>query len=146
MKKALLLLLILLSLPALKAQEYFPNNDGVKEPNNNYTAFVNANIQVSPDKVIKKGTLLIQDAKIVEVVRSVSIPENSVTIDLEGKSIYPSFIDPYTDFGVAKPKRAEGRGRSPQYEPSRSGFYWNDHIMPENRAIENPHMKRIDIQ
>lgn len=136
MKRALLLLLILLSLPALKAQEYFPKNDGVKERNNNYTAFINATIQLSPDKVIKKGTLIIQNGMIVEVGRSVSIPENSVTIDLEGKSIYPSFIDPYTDFGIAKPKRAEGRGRSPQYEPTRSGFYWNDHIMPENRAIE----------
>src|SRR5690606_32672356 len=55
--------------------------------------------------------------------------------DASGKSIYPSFIDMYSDFGVEKPKRPAG-GRSSQYDASRSGYYWNDHIMPENNAIE----------
>lgn len=47
----------------------------------------------------------------------------------------PSFIDIYSDFGVEKPKRQSG-GRSAQYEPTRTGYYWNDHVMPENNAIE----------
>src|SRR5690606_26817624 len=52
------------------------------------------------------------------------------------KSIYPSFIDIYSDFGVEKPKRQASAGRSSQYDASRSGYYWNDHIMPENNAFE----------
>ncbi len=24
-----------------------------------------------------------------------------------------------------------------QYEPEREGFYWNDHVMPENAAIDS---------
>lgn len=119
---------------SLFAQDYFPKNDGVKTKNTNYTAFTNAKIHVSPTQVIENGTLLIKDGKVVATGTSVSIPKNSTVVDISGKSIYPSFIDIYSDFGIEKPKR-EG-GRTPQYDASRTGYYWNDHIMPENNAIE----------
>ncbi len=121
----------------LQAQDYFPDNDSVKEENTNYTAFTNAKIYITPTNVINKGTLLIQNGKVVASGKNVTIPANSVVIDLEGKTIYPSFIDPYSDFGVKKAKRAPGQGRSPQYGPSREGFYWNDHIMAEYNAIND---------
>ncbi|SDS77511.1 Imidazolonepropionase [Maribacter dokdonensis] len=120
----------------LTAQDYFPENAGVKVNNNNYTAFTNAKIYVTPTQVIEKGTLLIQHGKVVNASSNVNIPKNAVVIDLQGKSIYPSFIDVYSKFGVEQAKRKPGRGRSTQYEPSREGYYWNDHIMPENKAIE----------
>ncbi len=116
-------------------QDYFPKNDGVKAKNNNYTAFTNAKIYVSPTQVIDRGTLLIQNGKVVQAGNSVSIPKNSVEIDLEGKYIYPSFIDVFSNFAVEQPKRARNQGRSPQYDATREGFYWNDHITPENNAI-----------
>lgn len=120
------------------AQEYFPKNDGVTEQNNNYTAFTHAQLHITPAQVIENGTLLIQKGKVVAAGASVSIPQNSIVIDLKGKHIYPSFIDIYSDFGVEKPKRmpGEGRPRGSQYDASREGFYWNDHIMPESHAID----------
>src|SRR5690606_5434372 len=120
---------------SLPAQDYFPKNDGVKAGNNNFTAFINAKIHITPTKVSENGTLLIQKSKIMPVGKTVDLPKNTLLIDLEGKSIYPSFIDIYSDFGVGKPQRASSEGRSAQYEPSREGYYWNDHIMPENDAI-----------
>lgn len=120
---------------SLSAQDYFPKNDGVKAENNNFTAFINAKVHITPTKVLEKGTLLIQKGKIIAVGKTVDLPKNTLLIDLEGKSIYPSFIDIYSDFGVEKPQRATSVGRSAQYEPSREGYYWNDHIMPENDAL-----------
>lgn len=120
----------------LFSQDYFPENESVKSKNNNYRAFTNAKIYVSPNQIIEKGTLLIKNGKVVQVGSSVQIPKNSVVEDVSGLSIYPSFIDIFTDFGIAKPKRAQGNGRSAQYGPSREGFYWNDHIMAENNAVE----------
>ncbi|MBC8768041.1 amidohydrolase family protein [Arenibacter sp. BSSL-BM3] len=120
---------------SLSAQDYFPKNDGVKAENNNYTAFINAKIFITPTKILDKGTLLIKKGKVVLAGKTVTVPKNSVIIDLQGKFIYPSFIDIYSDFGVNKPNKAPSGGRSAQYEPSREGFYWNDHIMPENNAI-----------
>ncbi len=120
---------------SLFSQDYFPKNDGVKAENNNYTALTHARIYVSPTQVIEDGTLLIRNGKVVSVGKTVSVPPNTVQIDLKGKYIYPSFIDVYSSFGVEQPKRPSGRGRSAQYDPSREGFYWNDHIMPEADAI-----------
>ncbi len=135
MRKSVLLCLIFLSITNLIAQDYFPTNSGLKQENNNFTAFTNAVIYITPTEVIKNGTLLIQDGKVIASGKSVSIPENAIVVELNGKYIYPSFIDSYSSFGVAKPEKAK-RERSPQYETNREGFYWNDHIMPENKAID----------
>lgn len=135
MKMRLLALALFLGGPTLLAQDYFPKNDGVKSKNNNYRAFTNAKIYVTPTQIIENGTLLIQNGKVVQAGSTVNIPANTVVEDLRGKFIYPSFIDVFSNFGVKKPKKAEGGGRSAQYDASREGFYWNDHIMPENNAI-----------
>ncbi len=135
MKKTLFTCLFLISVATSIAQDYFPTNSGLKQENNNYTAFTNATLYISPNKVIKKGTLLIQNGKVVESGKSVVIPDNTIVIDLNGNYIYPSFIDPYSSFGIPKTKRVKWEN-GPQYESKREGFYWNDHVMPENRAID----------
>jgi len=132
--RKLFLVLMLLSVSLLQAQDYFPNNTGVKTTKNTTVAFTNAKIYVTPTNIIKKGTLLVKDGKIVSVGKSVSIPNGTKTVDLEGKTIYPSFIDLYSDFGVKKPKRASRNNRRPQYDAGRTGHYWNDHIRPETDA------------
>ena len=132
--RKLFLVLMLLSLSLLQAQDYFPTNTGVKTTKNTTVAFTNAKIYVTPTNIIKKGTLLVKDGKIVSVGKSVSIPKGAKTVDLEGKTIYPSFIDLYSDFGVKKPKRASRNNRRPQYDAGRTGHYWNDHIRPETDA------------
>ena len=136
MIKTYLAILMLFCSFSMAAQDYFPKNDGVVSTNTNYTAITNAKIYVTPNQVIENGTLLIKDGKVVATGTTVTIPKNSNIIDVSGKSIYPSFIDMYSDFGVEKPKRPSGGGRTAQYDASRTGYYWNDHVMPENKAIE----------
>ncbi|WP_347925042.1 amidohydrolase family protein [Pontimicrobium sp. SW4] len=135
MNKKYLILMMLLCTISLVAQEHVPKNDGVKSVNTNYTAFTNAKIYVTPTQVIDKGTLLIHDGKVVATGTTVNIPANAVVIDVSGKSIYPSFIDIYSDFGVEKPKRQGGAGS--RYDANREGFYWNDHIRPEQNAVDH---------
>ena len=93
----------------LNAQEYFPKNDGVKSENQNFIAFTNATIHVNPDQVIKNGSLLIQNGKVSNSGQNINIPKNSLIIDLKGKSIYPSFIDVYSNFGIKSKKPKEKR-------------------------------------
>ena len=132
--RKLLLLLSFLSFTVLQAQDYFPTNTGVKTSKNTSVAFTNATIYVTPTEVIKKGTLLVKDGKVVSVGKRVSIPKGTEIIDLDGKTIYPSFIDIYSDFGIGKPKRPNNNSRTPQYDAERKGYYWNDHIRPETEA------------
>lgn len=136
MNKKLLMGFVLLFISALQAQDYFPKNDGVFEDNSNFTVFKNATIHTEPGKTISNGILVAQKGKIISVGKSVKIPENAVVIDLNGKHIYPSFIEIFSGFGVEKPKR-DGFGRSAQYGPSREGYYWNDHIRPETNALSD---------
>lgn len=132
--KKLFITIILFSVFSVNAQEYFPVNTSVKTSKNTMVAFKNATIHVNSKNVIKKGTLLIKDGKVISVGKSVRIPEGTNSIDLNGKTIYPSFIDIYSDFGIKKPKRNFSRGRRPQYDAERKGYYWNDHIRPETSA------------
>ena len=60
MKYKVLLLLGLLLCGPLAAQEYFPDNDSVKEQNTNYTAFTGATIYVTPTKKLDNATLVIR--------------------------------------------------------------------------------------
>jgi len=131
-KNVLWLLMLACSIPIF-GQDYFPNNSGVATKNSNYTLFKNATIYASPEEMIKNGSLLIKEGKIVTVGKNVKAPKNATIVDLDGKFIYPSFIDMYTAFGVKKPERVRGNG--PQYDAGRSGFYWNDHIRPEQEAM-----------
>ncbi|MFG4001461.1 amidohydrolase family protein [Flavobacterium aquidurense] len=138
MKKALLLLFLSVFLTKTYAQDYFPVNESVQNKNKNYTVFTNATIYVTPTQKIEKGTLLIQDGKVVAVGNAIAVPKNSITIDLEGKTIYPSFIDIYTSFGVEKPKSnlSRGRDRNPLYDTKRVGYYWNESVKPEVNTYE----------
>ncbi|MDB9922534.1 amidohydrolase family protein, partial [Polaribacter sp.] len=136
MRKLLFLCSILMVISA-NAQDYFPTNTGVKTIKNTVVALQNATIYETPQKIIKKGTLLIKDGKVVAIGKKVQIPTGTKIIDLKGKTIYPSFIDMYADFGISKPKRVRSNNRTPQYDASRDGYYWNDHIRPETKATNS---------
>ncbi|QMU65197.1 MAG: amidohydrolase family protein [Flavobacteriaceae bacterium] len=130
MKKPILIFL-LFAISMVNAQDYFPSNTGVKTTDNSTVAFINAKIYVSSTESIKKGRLLVKDGKVVDVGRSVEIPKGTKTVDLSGKTIYPSFVEVYSGFGIKKPSRPKNPNRKPQYDAGRTGYYWNDHIRPE---------------
>jgi len=133
--RKLILLLFFFTLHVSHAQEYFPTDSEVKTRKNTAFAFTNATIYVTPTAVLKKATLLIKDGKVDTVGKNVKIPEGTIITNLEGKTIYPSFIDAYSSFGISKPKRAVSRTRGTQYDASREGYYWNDHIRPDTNPI-----------
>jgi imidazolonepropionase-like amidohydrolase len=137
MRRTLLLLFLSVFLPKIHAQDYFPNSESVQNKNNNYTAFTNAKIYISPTQIIEKGTLLIQNGKVIGTGNALAIPKNCTVIDLNGKFIYPSFIDIYTNFGIEKPKKNSNTDDVPLYNTRRVGYYWNESIRAEVNAYDN---------
>lgn len=134
MKHSILSLLGALVITFSQAQvSTFPVN-GAPDKRHTIFAFTNARIQVDPETVIEKGTLLVQDGRILAVGAVVTVPKEAVTYDMTGKSIYPSFIDPYTTYGMpAVPRRSWDP--NPQYDSKRTGpFGWNDALKPEVNA------------
>ena len=113
--KRILFFVLAIHCTLLWSQEYFPKNDGVKAEESNFTAFTNASIQVDPENRIEEATLLIKDGKVEAIGKNLKLPENTVVYDLNGKSIYPSFIDVYSGFGIELPKGETTRSRGSRW-------------------------------
>jgi imidazolonepropionase-like amidohydrolase len=81
------------------AQPIFPNN-GVSDQKERAYAFINATVYVDYQNKLENATLLIKNGKVENVGQDISIPKAYFVIDLKHKFIYPSFIDPYTQYGL----------------------------------------------
>jgi hypothetical protein len=101
MQKTITTLLLVFTINIIFSQDYFPTNDGISFNNSNYTLFTNAKIYSSDKNIIEDGSMLIKNGKIIAVGKSVEIPKNSIIINLNGKSIYPSFIDIYSKYRIS---------------------------------------------
>ena len=115
----------------LSAQDYFPTNTQVKTVPNTIHAFTNATIHIDAQTHIETATLLIQNDRVIGVGKILQIPKNAIVHSLEGKHLYPGFIELHSNFGIADPKAVPSNGRSAQYTADREGYYWNDHIRSE---------------
>ncbi|MBL4623965.1 MAG: amidohydrolase family protein [Flavobacteriales bacterium] len=117
------------------AQETFPVN-GTHNENHNYYYFTNATIHVDFETTIEKASLLVQNGYVVAVGADIEKPKGSVKVDLKGKHIYPSFIDPYSNYGMPKIEKKK-RDWSPQIESKKEGaFTWNQALNPEVDAAK----------
>ena len=139
MKRIFLSLLLLLTGAAAFAQETFPVN-GVRDVRSGTYAFTNATIIQNASTKIEKATLVIKQGKIVAVGVGVDIPKDAVVVDCNGKYIYPSFVDPLTDYGAGTPKRTNAGfnfGAPGQFLSNKPGAYnWNQAVKPEINTVE----------
>ncbi len=92
----------------------------IVKPNKKITALTNANIVAAPGKHINNATLLIEDNRIKAIIKNNQIPDGAFSIDLSGYTIYPGFIDPFTQYSIKfdYPKLDKER---PIYDISRIG-------------------------
>ena len=113
-----------------------PEN-GVKTSVPEIYVFKNADIIVSPQETIHKGTLIVKNGRIEAVGKLIIVPKGAVVVDLEGRTIVPAFIETNSSIGLPKPSKPEWSPR-PQLESAKEGaFYWNESIKPEIRAAES---------
>lgn len=110
----------------------FPVN-GVHDSRPSRFAFKNATVVVDYQTTLQNATLLINNGKVEDIGTALVIPADAQVIDMKGKYIYPSFIDAYTDYGIAKPKRDNNRPWWQQeFISKKEGAYnWNAAIKPE---------------
>ena len=72
------------------------------------------------------------------------MPDGIRVFDLDGKHIYPSFIDLYSDYAIVKSERRRPSSNwmssytNPQILSNKNGpFSWNESIKPEVNSVEN---------
>ena len=114
----------------------FPTN-GARENVHNYSLFKNGTLVVDANTTLENGSILVKDGKIIEVGTNITAPADVVVYDLEGRFVYPSFFDPYSNYGMPEIKPDRGNNFGPQMITKKSGAYsWNQAIKPEVRASE----------
>jgi imidazolonepropionase-like amidohydrolase len=91
---------------SISAQTTFPVN-GVADPRTGYFAFTHATIIKDATTKLEDATLIIREGKIISVGKG-KAPDDAVTIDCQGKTIYPSLIDIYSDYGLPAVQRPTG--------------------------------------
>ncbi len=136
-KISALFLFFIISVLQLTAQTTFPVND-VASPKENCYAFTNATIVKDDKTTLQNAILIIRQGKIENTGISITIPKDAVVIDCKGKFIYPSFIDIFSDYGIATPQRQVGGGFfSGQITSNTKGaFGWNQAIKSETEGFK----------
>ncbi len=141
-KPTLVILVCFLTFTSIHAQNINPVN-GVQTPKHTIYAFTNATLVISPSSTVENGVLLIQDGKILAGGSNVTIPHNAVVYDLNGKYIYPSFIELNSNYGMPEvPKRTSVKG-SKYISKNNGSTYWNDAIHPQ---LESSKMFHYDAK
>src|SRR5689334_19354889 len=91
----------------LPAQAEIPSTvpaNGLREGNHTAHAFTGARIVVAPGNVIESGTLVIRDGVIVAAGADVAPPADARVWKLDGRTIYPGFIDAYSELSAESSK------------------------------------------
>ena len=115
-------------------------NYGIRVKNSEITAFRNANIQVTPDLLLENASMVIRNGLVESVGTNIKIPADATVIDLDGKFIFPGFIDAFTEYGLGKKEKKKRRDRSagPKYQADRQGGdSWNDAIHASANHVES---------
>lgn len=120
------LLVFLLFLPAtlLNAQQATSPVDGIKENTPAVHAFTNATVITAPGMMHENATLVIRNGIIEAIGQDVSIPEDARIWEMEGKVIYPGFIDPHSGVGM----------QDAEVELERGNLPWNQQIRAQLSA------------
>jgi len=138
MKKNFLLLVGLCLLSGLAvSQNNFPV-EGISDERPGIYGLTGASVIMSYDSEPAELDILIVKGRIEAIARNIKFPKGTNIIHLEGKTIYPSFIDIYTNYGVSGNKTGAGdpgnisvrqmqRGGR-QEGQSRVADYWNQGI------------------
>ena len=74
--------------------------EGLRENNPRWHALTGARLVIAPGKVVENGTVVIRDGVIVSAGANIAVPAGAKVWKLEGRTIYPGFIDMASSLGV----------------------------------------------
>ncbi len=135
-QKLLFLAVLLVPGRLVFAQATFPVN-GVADPRSDYYAFTHATIVKDAKTTLQNATMITRKGKVVALGTQLAVPADAVEIDCSGKFIYPSFIDLFSDYGIAPVTPGQNRGDFFRYQNTsntKGAYGWNQAIKPETDA------------
>ena len=130
-----LILCFLLTHPlSLCSQQTTFKTNGPDDYREGLYAFTRVTVYQDYKTIRSNATVVIKNGKIIDVNTTGSIPAGATVYDMQGKFLYPSFIDLYSDYGMPKIKKNPG-DEGKQYESNIKGAYgWNQAIHTDFEA------------
>ena len=115
----------------LSAQTTFYIN-GSPDERNTDAAYTHATVYVNASTKITNATIIVRNKKIESVTTNGKVPTQLKEINLSGKTIYPSFVDLYSNYGVEQATVKNERSNREQFNSNKQGaFAWNEALKPE---------------
>ncbi len=116
------------------SQTTFPVN-GIPDKRSSVFVFTNATLHSDYQTVVENAMLIIKNGKVEYAGAAIEIPKNAIVRNLSGQHIYPSFIDPYTEYGMPEAGSKGDKNKGPQITSKTRGAYsWNEALKPEFEA------------
>ena len=129
------LTLVTVPVSAQTTDPTFPVN-GIHDKGLVATVLEHATVHVDATTTLEDGTVVLHRGHIVAVGPSATTRFGgpSMTLDMTGLHVYPSFIDVHSAFGTPEVQSA-GWSRTPQDLSDKKGAYgWNQAVRPETDA------------
>ena len=124
-------------------EEMYPVN-GVRDNRPSVYLFTSATIYSDYQTRQEDASLLIQDGVVVAVGSDLSAPDEAQVINLQGKYIYPSFIDLHSSYGLSKVPKSSSFNFNKKEQLARKTegpFSTNDAIKSQYHAVEDFEVK-----
>lgn len=110
-------------------------------------AFTNATVYTSPSKKITNATLIIENGHVRSVKKNGKAPKGASIVDLKGMTVYPGFVDVYSQYGIDY-SYPEAQRDGPVYRIDRIGgnaangaihaqMNWSDYFAPDKKAAKS---------
>ncbi|MEC9488583.1 MAG: amidohydrolase [Halanaerobium sp.] len=101
-------------------------------------ALINAKIYPMTGGVIERGTILIDEGKILDVGAEIAVPAGANLVDCSGKVVIPGIIDAHTHIGIGEEGIGwEGRDYNEMTDPLTPDLRAIDGINPEDQGFQD---------
>ncbi|MFN8209839.1 MAG: amidohydrolase family protein [Bacteroidales bacterium] len=138
MRRLLQLLFFILFTGVVYSQTDNAPVQGVSDKRIEIYGFRNARVVTDYQTTLENADILVSNGRIEAVGQNLVFPKGTIIYDLTGKTVYPSFIDPYAaNYGVKSLSQASestfpggpmGRQVTQQSQEGRIADYWNDGV------------------
>ncbi|MBR7800077.1 amidohydrolase family protein [Undibacterium fentianense] len=108
--------------------------EGLRESHPGWHVLTGARLVIAPGKVVENGNLVMRDGVIVAAGANVTIPVGAKIWKLDGRTVYPGFIDMGSQVGVPSALQAAPTGPAARTAPPRV-------INGRALASENPRLR-----
>ena len=99
------------------------------------TAIINADILTPDAPEIPKGTLVMQDGRVLALGADIPVPGGAVVIDAHGRTVTPGLIDPHSHLGVYPSPAVSALSDGNEATDPNTAEVWAEHSVWPQRCV-----------